>query len=253
MALLFLLLMLTTLFVLATGPCDHSRNLSCKLASTVTRQGTVVGNVASLFKMLPEMADLVRLISPLPAPAYTRAPDPLQGHAQTQQHVAERIRLNSEMLQQIQQIRQLQEIQQRQDLEERMRRARQQRDQLYQQHRDVLLQQHQRQQDELRRQNELRFIQHMTQQPPGQPLQLGQNTINVQTALPRVAAPHHPPPPFLRFQIPSSVRIGAPSAGATPSPGTPPIVNLTLGPRPIGALSSSNPQLSRPPQNTAPK
>lgn len=192
------------------------------------------------------------------APAHARGPDPLQGgHAQTQQQVAERIRLNSEMLQQIQQIRQLQEMQQRQEIEERMRRVRQQREQMFQQHREALLQQRQRQEDELRRQNQLRFIQHMTQ-PTGarQPLQVGQNTINVQTRFPTAAtAPRAPPPPYqpitLRYSLPSTVRLSIPSTVAAPSPVTPPTINLTLGPS-IRPLSPTNPQLP-PLQNPTPK
>ena len=190
-----------------------------------------------------------------PMAAYARIPDPQQpDHAQTQQHVAERIRLNSEMLQQIQQIRQLQEMQQRQEIEERMRRVRQQREQMYQQQREALLQQHQRQQDELRRQNQLRFIQHMTQPGGASQLQVGQNTINVQTQLPPTAVPRHPPPPYqplnLPFRLPSTVslRLPSPSAVPSPSPGTPPTINLTVGPSAIG----TNPQLLRPPQNQAP-
>ena len=175
--------------------------------------------------------------------------DPLQEHARTQEQVVARIRMNTEMLQQIQQIRQLQK---QQEIEERMR---QQREQLYQQQRVALLQQHQRQQDEIRRQNQLRFIQHMTQAQPGQQLQLGPNTINVQTQLPpTAAAPHHPPPPpIMRFQLPPAIRVSAPPVGATSSSVTPPTINLTLGPRNIGGtLSNNNPQLIRPPQNIIP-
>ncbi|XP_068719985.1 transcriptional regulator ATRX homolog [Montipora capricornis] len=146
-------------------------------------------------------------------------------HAQTQQHVAERIRLNSEMLQQIQQIRQLQEMQQRQEVEERMRRVRQQREQIYQRQREVLIQEHRRQQDEMRRHNQMRFIHHMTQPGATPQLQLGQNTINVQTQLPNVAAPRHaPPPPYLSIQVPTAVPIGLrlPSSVGPPLPVTPP-------------------------------
>ena len=105
--------------------------------------------------------------------AARRQGPPQENYAQTQQNVAERIRINAEMLRQIQQIRQLQEIQQRQEMEERVQRIRREREQLYQRQRQALIQQHQRQQDERRRQSELRFIQHMTQQPV-QRLQLAQ-------------------------------------------------------------------------------
>lgn len=148
-------------------------------------------------------------------------------------------------------------MQQRQEIEERMRRVRQQREQMYQQHREALLQQRQRQEDELRRQNQLRFIQHMTQ-PAGarQPLQVGQNTINVQTRFPTAATAPRPPPPSyqpitLRYSLPSTVRLSIPSTVAAPSPVTPPTINLTLGPS-IRPLSPTNPQLP-PVQNPTPK
>jgi len=149
----------------------------------------------------------------------TYVPDTLlSDHVQTQQHAAERIRLNSEMLQQIQQIRELQEIQRRQEMEDRMRLVRQEREQVYQRQREALLQEHRRQQDEIRRQNQMRFIQHMTRPGTTPQLQLGQNTINVQTQLPSNAPPRHvPPPSYLTFQTPSTLplRFHVPSGVAS--------------------------------------
>ncbi|XP_015752926.1 PREDICTED: transcriptional regulator ATRX-like [Acropora digitifera] len=149
----------------------------------------------------------------------TYVPDTLlSDDVQTQQHAAERIRLNSEMLQQIQQIRELQEIQRRQEMEDRMRLVRQEREQVYQRQREALLQEHRRQQDEIRRQNQIRFIQHMTRPGTTPQLQLGQNTINVQTQLPSNAPPRHAPPPsYLTFQTPSTLplRFHVPSGVAS--------------------------------------
>ena len=160
-----------------------------------------------------------------------------------QQQVAERIRLNSEMLQQMQQIRQLQEMQQRQDMEERVRQVRQQQEQLYHQRRTALCQQHQRQQEEIRRQNQMRFIQHMTQQP----------------------TPRHPPPlpqapqtsytqpgglPYQRLQFPPTIRLASPATGSVAPSGNPPTINLTLGPTNGVNVARTLPsvvQVSRPP------
>ena len=196
----------------------------------------------------------------LSAPAYARSQEPAQGsHAHTQMQVAQRIQINSEMLKQMQQIRQLQELQQRQEIQERMQRARQEQDRLFQQRRDVMYQQHQRQQDEIRRQNQMRFIQHMTQQP-NQRLQLGQNTMNVQTPLPpaprasyaRPGLAYHAingQPLSLGFQLPPSVRLAAPATGPIPTTGAPPTINLTLEPATqvtTARTLPSNAQVSRP-------
>lgn len=161
------------------------------------------------------------------APANARSQDPMPG-GNLQQQVAERIRLNSEMLQQMQQIRQLQEMQQRQDIEERLRQARQQHEQLYHQRRTVLYQQHQRQQDEIRRQNQIRFIQHMTQQPnPG--LQIRRSTVNVQTPLPQAPQTSYTQS-YQPLRLPATIRLPSPAAGAVTPAGNPPTINLTLGP-----------------------
>lgn len=192
------------------------------------------------------------------APAYNRSQEPPPGsHAHTQMQVAQRIRINSEMLKQIQQIHQLQEIQQRQELQERAQLARQEQERLYQQ-RHAVYQQHQRQQDEIRRQNQLRFIQHMTQQPAAQGFQIGQNTMNVQTTLPaasQVPQASFPRPGLtyqplrLSFQVPPNVRLPAPGAGTIPVTGAPPTINLTLGPAtPVSTVRTlpNNAQVSRP-------
>lgn len=198
-------------------------------------------------------------------PAHNRNQEPPPGsHAHTQMQVAQRIRINSDMLKQMQQIQQLQEmqqrqeIQQRQEMQERMQRVRQEQERLYQQRHSALYQQHQRQQDEIRRQNELRFIQHMTQQPAAQRFQIGQNTVNVQTTLP--PAPQAPQVSFARpgltyqplrvgFQVPANVRLAAPGAGTIPTTGTPSTITLTLGPATqvstVRTLSN-NAQVSRP-------
>ena len=166
------------------------------------------------------------------APAYPRSQDPVPG-SNLQQQVAERIRLNSEMLQQMQQIRQLQQMQQRQDIEERLRQARQQQEQLYHQRQTILCQQHQRQQDEIRRQNQMRFIQHMTQQPNPR-LQIGHSTVNVQTPLPRAPQPSYTQPGGLPYQPlrlpPAAIRLAPPATGSVAPAGNPPTINLTLGP-----------------------
>lgn len=181
--------------------------------------------------------------------------DQLQDHAQTQQQVLARVQLNTEMLQQIQQIRQLQRMQQVQEIEDHIRQVRQQR-QMYQQQRDAMLQQHhQRQQEELRRQNQLRFIQHMTQSQPDQRFQLGQNTINVQTQLPSgaAAAPNPTPPqPLLRFHVPANIRL----PDGVVRPGHPPTINARLGPRLsaiVGALPNTDTQITLPPQSAIQK
>ncbi|XP_022801079.1 transcriptional regulator ATRX-like isoform X2 [Stylophora pistillata] len=192
------------------------------------------------------------------APAYNRSQEPPPGsHAHTQMQVAQRIRINSEMLKQIQQIHQLQEIQQRQELQERAQLARQEQERLYQQ-RHAVYQQHQRQQDEIRRQNQLRFIQHMTQQPAAQGFQIGQNTVNVQTTLPaasQVPQASFPRPGLtyqplrLSFQVPPNVRLPAPGAGTIPVTGAPPTINSTLGPAtPVSTVRTlpNNAQVSRP-------
>lgn len=166
------------------------------------------------------------------APAYPRSQDPVPG-SNLQQQVAERIRLNSEMLQQMQQIRQLQEMQQRQDIEERLRQARQQQEQLYHQRRTVLYQQHQRQQDVIRRQNQMRFIQHMTQQPNPR-LQIGQSTVNVQTPLPQAPQTSYTQPSGLPYQPlrlpPAAIRLAPPATRSVAPAGNPPTINLTLEP-----------------------
>lgn len=187
------------------------------------------------------------------APAYPRSQDPMPG-SNLQQQVAERIRLNSEMLQQMQQIRQLQEMQQRQDMEERLRQVRQQQEQLYHQRRTVLYQQHQRQQDEIRRQNQIRFIQHMTQQPNPR-LQIGRSTVNVQTPLPQAPQTSYTQPgglPHQSLQLPPAIRLTPPVTGSVAPAGTPPTINLTVGPtsRVNVARTVHSPnvvQVSRPP------
>ena len=176
--------------------------------------------------------DLHVFILLFPAPAHNRSQDPAPG-SNLQQQVAERIRLNSEMLQQMQQIRQLQEMQQRQDIEERLRQARQQQEQLYQQRRTVLIQQHQRHQDEMRRQNQMRFIQHMTQ-PPNQRLQIGHSTVNVQTRLPQAPQTSYTQPGGLPYQPirlqPAAIRLAPPATRSVTPAGNPPTINLTLEP-----------------------
>ena len=185
------------------------------------------------------------------APAYARSQDPVLG-SHLQQQVAERIRLNSEMLQQMQQIRQLQEMQQRQDIEERLRQARQQQEQLYHQRRNALYQQHQRQQDEIRRQNQLRFIQHMTQQPNPR-LQMGHSTVNVQTPLPQAPQTSYTQRgglPYQPLRFAPAIRLGSPTTGSVAPSGNPPSINLTLGPTSRVNTARTLPsvvQVSRPP------
>lgn len=184
----------------------------------------------------------------------SRTTDQLQDHAQTQQQVMARVQMNTEMLQQIQQIRQLQRMQHVQEIEDHIRQVRQQRQMYQQQQRDALLQQHQRQQEELRRQNQLRFIQHMTQSQPEQRFQLGQNTINVQTQLSSGAAAPNPPPPqpLLRFHVPANIRL----PDGVVRPGPPPTINARLGPRLsaiVGALPNTDTQLTLAPQSAIQK